>query len=89
MRVKEPLRFPVRVEMHLPGGFTQVRVLSAAHLGLLREIPTARVPPGLRPLGSSFMLTEPVFRFEDADIPEDVRACVYLVDVDPLDSAGA
>lgn len=62
------------VEMHLPGGFTRVRLFELAHGYGFWEIPTEAIPFHLRSIGSKFIVTIPRFTAEDSDSTESLRA---------------
>lgn len=87
VKVLEPLNHPAIVEMHLPGGFTRVRLFALGHGEGWWEVPTARIPPRLRALGSRVLVTTPRFAVEPEDLPSDIRCLVHDVLVEDLNSA--
>jgi hypothetical protein len=82
--VKEPFRHVVRVEMHLPGGFTRVILFALAHGDLRWDIPTECIPPHLRPIGSEFLVIMPRFTPEPGDTPDAIREICRQVQVEEL-----
>ena len=84
-----PFRHPAIVEMHLPGGFTQVRLYKLAHGYGFWEIPTEAIPSHLRSIGSKFIVTVPRFAVEETDTPESLRAesrRVYVEEINEEDA---
>ena len=76
-------REPVRVVMHLDGGFTKV-VLDGGG-GANWDIPTAIIPVHLRAIGSRFLLAGRFQRPEPLDTGEDIRAALRYPVVQELD----
>ncbi len=87
MRVGEPFRHPAIVEMHLPGGFTRVRLFALGHGQGWLDIPTNKIPADLRQLGSRLLLTVPRFTVEESDKMEEIRKQVDEMDVRKLSSS--
>jgi len=86
MRIRSPFREPVRVLMHLNGGYTRVSVVRTegsgmADGGMTWDIPTAVIPPHLRALGAQFLAVVPRFTPEDQDSPDDIRRMVGQVEI--------
>jgi hypothetical protein len=73
--------------MHLPGGFTRVRLFALAHGQGWWEIPTNKIPAELRPLGSRLFLTAPRFTVEAGDQMEEIRDQVHEFEVRALFAA--
>jgi hypothetical protein len=89
MRVRSPLREPVRVLMHLNGGYTRVSVvrtegLGMADGGILWDIPTEAIPAHLRAVGAQFLAVVPRFTPEDQDSPDDIRRMLAQVAIQEL-----
>lgn len=84
MKVLEPFRHPAVVEMHLPGGFTRVRLFALGHGEGWWEVPTAKIPAHLRHMGSKVLVTVPRFSVEEADLLPDIRSQVDNVLVKEL-----
>jgi len=84
-----PLREPVRVLMHLNGGYTKVFLertegCGMANGGIEWDIPTRVIPLHLRPIGSRFLvLTNSVWP-ESTDTVEELRAVVAAITVEEL-----
>lgn len=84
MQFAEPFCHPAIVEMHLPGGYTRVRLFALAHGYAWWEIPTRAIPAFLRPLGSRLFVTTPRFTVEPEDSIEAIRERVQEAVVRPL-----
>ena len=84
MIVNEPFRQVVRVEMHLPGGFTRVLLFALADGKFRWDIPTDRIPPHLRSIGSEFLVIMPRFTPEPGDTPDAIREICRQVQVEEL-----
>jgi hypothetical protein len=84
MKFLESFRHPAVVEMHLPGGFTRVRLFALAHGKGWWEIPTERIPAHLRHLGSKVLVTIPRFSVEEVDPHAYIRSQVHNVLVEDL-----
>lgn len=84
MRIGEPFRHPAIVEMHLPGGYTRVRLFALGHGEGWWEIPTNTIPHHLRPLGSRLFVTTPRFTVEPSDPIDQVRERVQEAEVREL-----
>ena len=84
MKFLESFRHPAVVEMHLPGGFTRVRLFALAHGEGWWEIPTERIPAHLRHLGGKVLVTVPRFSVEAGDPLTDIRRQVHNVLVEDL-----
>ena len=81
------LREPVRVLMHLNGGFTKVILertigVGLADFGIEWEIPTASIPLHLRAIGARFLLITPAGRRSDSD--DELRAARYDIVIEEL-----
>jgi hypothetical protein len=87
MIIESPLRHLVRVETHLPGGFTQVVLFAIDHGTHRLQIPTDRIPPHLRPIGSEFYVITPRFRPEAGDSVETLRQMCREIRVEELEQA--
>jgi hypothetical protein len=87
VKVLEPFNHPAVVEMHLPGGFTRVRLFALGNGEGWWEVPTERIPPHLRALGSRILVTTPRFSVEPEDLPSDIRYLVHDVLVEDLNAA--
>src|SRR5262249_47304730 len=89
MRIRSPFREPVRVVIHLNGGYTRVSVLRTEGLemadgGVTWDIPTKAIPPHLRAIGAQFLAVVPRFIPEDHDSPDDIRRMIEQVEVHEL-----
>ena len=82
MIVRPPLRQVARVDMHLPGGFTRVILFNLG--GHWWDIPTDKIPPRLRGIGSEFVVIMPGFAPEEADTPEAIRKMCEQVTIEEL-----
>jgi hypothetical protein len=92
MRIRSPFREPVRVLMHLNGGYTRVSLIRTEGLGMADggitwDIPTEAIPPHLRRLGSQLLAIVPRFTPEDHDLPDDIRRMVKQVEIQELSGA--
>jgi len=72
---------PVRVLLHVNGGYTKVLFertegLGIADGGIIWEIPTHVIPFHLRPLGSRFLLMSETLTAELKDTGEELRDAV-------------
>ena len=81
MRFEPPFRQPAVMLFHLDGGFTRVQLL---HVAGCWEIPTACIPPALRPIGSRLLVVMPRFSVEAHDTPETIRLWLESCEVGPL-----
>lgn len=89
MKTSSPFREPVRVLMHLNGGYTRVSVVRSEGQGLANgagvwDIPTAAIPSHLRPIGSQFLAVVQRFAPEDHDSPEDIRRMIEQLEIHEL-----
>ena len=89
MRVRSPFREPVRVLMHLNGGYTRVSVVRTEGLGMADggvtwDIPTGAIPPHLRAIGAQFLASMPRFMPEDHDSPDDIRRMIRRLEIHEL-----
>lgn len=73
MRHRLPLRPLVKVEMHLPGGFTRVLLIEIADGRGFWDIPTEKIPTPLRVLGAKFFVVAPSFDVEINDSADAIR----------------
>ena len=75
-------RYTVRLEMHLPAGYSRVKLELGGGVGLAGgeiywDIPTESIPPHLRKLGSRFVViqTDLAGPLEVANMtPEEIRS---------------
>lgn len=81
MRTRSPFREPAQVVMHLDSGYTRVRLRSG---GFEWEIPTEKIPPDLRRIGSRVLITMPRFSVDVTDSAEDIRRAIDRLEVHPL-----
>lgn len=84
MKLLEPFRHPAMVAMHLPGGFTRVRLYALAHGEGWWDIPTEAIPSHLRSLGCRMLVTVARFSVEEGDQISDIREQVRSVLVESL-----
>jgi hypothetical protein len=85
--ILNPLREPVRVLMHLNGGYTKVFLertegIGMANGGVEWDIPTRLIPPHLRPIGSRFIVRTNGVWPEATDTAEELRAAVAGITVE-------
>jgi hypothetical protein len=84
------LREPARVEMHLDGGHTRVRLERMTGVGMAEQgthwdIPTRRIPPELRAIGSRFVVVSLGIWPEPGDSVDALRAAARdAVTIEPL-----
>ena len=81
---------PVRIEMHLPGGYTRVFLertlgIGMAEGGVSWDIETEVIPAHLRAIGSRFLVRAQSVRPEEGDSLEQLRAAVSCVEIDELE----
>jgi hypothetical protein len=88
MKVYPPFRHPVRVEMHLPGGFSRVILIDVCRGSIRWEIPTDKIPLHLRRIGSEFLVIMPRFHPEASDSDDEIRAMLRQVEVVELSQEG-
>jgi hypothetical protein len=70
--------------MHLPGGFTRVRLYALGHGEGWWEIPTEAIPSHMRSLGSKMLVTVPRFSVEEGDQIAEIRRQAHHVLVEEL-----
>lgn len=56
-REQRELRLEGRIEMHLNGGFTKLRIMIGGNRSRFAEIPTESIPAHLRSVGSKVLVT--------------------------------
>ncbi len=81
MILNPPFRHAARVELHLSGGLTRVVLFDLVHGDIRQDIPTEKIPPHLRPIGSEFVVILPRFRPEPADSADDIRAMRQQIEI--------
>jgi hypothetical protein len=82
-------REPVRVVMHLHGGYTKVLVERLVGSGMAggavyRDIPSDRIPAHQRELGSRFLLYRQTFRPEPGDSADQIRTAAQDLIIEEL-----
>ena len=83
--MRDSLKQPVRVVMHLNGGFTKVVLeptegVGLADGGIYWDIPTEVIPPQLRQVGSRFTVISPYLTPED-DV-ESIRKSLQEIKIE-------
>ena len=76
---RSPLREPVRVLMHLDGGYTKVALERTQGVGLANggidwDIPTHNIPAHLRSEGARFIIVTESIWPDDSDTAEELAA---------------
>lgn len=88
MKFGRPLREPVRVIMHINGGFTRVSsIRTESQDGGVNhhiDIPTQKIPQHLRRVGSRFLVVLPGIIPEEQDSASDMRAALGQLAVHEL-----
>lgn len=87
MKTGTNFREPARVVMHLSSGFTKValeRTMGSgmADGGIYWDIPTVRIPPHLRAIGSRFVVITQSVRPEPQDSADALRAAMHDVAIE-------
>lgn len=82
-------REPVRVLMHLNGGYTKVILERMEGKGLADggvdwDIPTQKIPFHLRKIGSRFLLIEKSF-FSAEDTIENIREMCWEIEIEEIE----
>ena len=82
MKLRESIRYPVRVLFHLNEGYTRVlmdSLLDGVPASLYDlDVPTKIIPPHLRRLGSRFILVWPLFSVDATDSADEIRTLIKL-----------
>lgn len=89
MKKRAHFQEPVRVLMHLNGGYTKVFLertegVGMANGGIEWDVPTASIPAHLRAIGSRFIVICDYNEPEDTDTAEDIRATISKIKVEEL-----
>jgi hypothetical protein len=81
MKTELPIRQEAKVEMHLNGGFTRVSINFNRHQW---DIPTDKIPPHLRRIGSKFIVVMPIIRPELSDSADAIREALVQLEIEEL-----
>jgi hypothetical protein len=81
MKAGTMFREPARVVLHLNDGFTKVDL---ERIQGTWDIPTERIPWGLRAIGSRCLVTYQAWWPEVSDSPEQMRAAMHDVTIAEL-----
>lgn len=74
MRTQPDIETSGVIEMHLPGGFSRLRLAGLAHGEHRVDVPTEAIPLDLRAIGTVLQVQLPRFAPESSDTPDEIRA---------------
>jgi hypothetical protein len=82
MKQDLPMRHVARVQMHFSSGVTRVVLSDVANDSTYWDIPTERIPPRLRAVGTMIVVEIPLVRPEASDTGEDIRRALSHIVVE-------